>query len=170
MYGTAGTARPGDPEDAMTIDAIDEKILEVLQENARVSISELSKRINLSLSAVSERLKKLEASGIIKQYTAILDPVAMDKELSAYMMINVDNSGSITELIKLIGQSEEILEAYFVAGDCDYILRIATKNTATLAELVNKVKAVKSVKRTETTILLNKYKQLYSVPPQANKL
>ena len=154
----------------MMIDTIDAKILEVLQENARVSISELSKRINLSLSAVSERLKKLEASGIIKQYTAVLDPIAMDKELSAYRMINVDNSGSITELIKLIENSEEILEAYFVAGDCDYILRIATKNTATLANLVNQVKAVKSVKRTETTILLNKYKQLYSVPPQANKL
>ena len=49
----------------MTLDSIDAKILEVLQENARVSISELSKRINLSLSAVSERLKKLEQSGII---------------------------------------------------------------------------------------------------------
>ena len=154
----------------MTVDAIDVKILEVLQENARVSISELSRKINLSLSAASDRLKKLEAAGVIRQYTAVLDPAAMDRELNAYMMINVDNSGSITELIKLIGQSEEILEAYFVAGDCDYILRIATKNTATLAELVNKVKAVKSVKRTETTILLNKYKQLYSVPPQANKL
>ena len=74
----------------------------------------------------------------------------MDRELNAYMMINVDNSGSIADLIKLIESSGEILEAYFVAGDCDYILKIATRDTKTLAELVNKVKAVKSVKRTET--------------------
>ena len=153
----------------MTVDAIDVKILEVLQENARVSISELSRKINLSLSAASDRLKKLEAAGVIRQYTAVLDPASMDRELNAYMMINVDNSGSIADLIKLIESSGEILEAYFVAGDCDYILKIATRDTKTLAELVNKVKAVKSVKRTETTILLNKYKQLYSIPPHASR-
>ena len=153
----------------MTVDAIDVKILEVLQENARVSISELSRKINLSLSAASDRLKKLEAAGVIRQYTAVLDPAAMDRELNAYMMINVDNSGSIADLIKLIESSGEILEAYFVAGDCDYILKIATRDTKTLAELVNKVKAVKSVKRTETTILLNNYKQLYSIPPHASR-
>ena len=153
----------------MTIDVIDAKILEVLQENARVSLSELSKRINLSLSAASERLKKLESSGIIKQYTAILDPASVDRELRALMMVNVDNSGNITELKKLIEQSGEILEAYFVAGDCDYVIKIATKNTSTLANLVNQIKAVKSVKRTETMVLLNEYKQLYSVPPIASK-
>ena len=153
----------------MTIDAIDAKILEVLQENARVSISDLSKKINLSVSAASDRLKKLESSGIVKQYTAIINPQAVDRELRAYMMISIDNSENLSGLIKLIEESGEILEAFFVAGDCDYVLKIATKNTATLAELVNQVKAVQSVKRTETMILLNEYKQLYSVPPIASK-
>ena len=59
------------------MDIIDVKILEVLQDNARVSISELSKKVNLSLSAVSERLKKLENSNIIESYTAILDAKLM---------------------------------------------------------------------------------------------
>ena len=153
----------------MTIDTIDAKILEVLQENARVSISELSKKINLSLSAASERLKKLEASGIISKYTAILERGALDRELLAYMMIHVDNRGSTEELMKLIENSGEILETHFVAGDFDYILKIATKNTDTLARLVNKVKSVKSVQRTETAIVLTEIKQRYSVPPVANK-
>ena len=153
----------------MTIDVIDAKILEVLQENARVSISELSKRINLSLSAVSERLKKLESSGIINQYTAILVPAAMDKELRAYMMISVDGSGNTADLIRLIEKTEDILEACLVAGNFDYMLKIATKNTATLAEIVNKIKSVKNVRHTETTVLLNEIKQRYSVPPVANK-
>ncbi|MBR0114191.1 MAG: Lrp/AsnC family transcriptional regulator, partial [Firmicutes bacterium] len=73
------------------MDSIDVKILEVLQENARVSISELSKRVNLSLSAVSERLKKLEASGIILQYTTILNPEILNKHLTAIMMICLEN-------------------------------------------------------------------------------
>jgi len=153
----------------MTIDVIDAKILEVLQENARISYSELSKKINLSLSAVSDRLKKMEASGLISSYTAILDPSAMDRELQAYMMVNVDSSGNLDELIKVINRSDEILEAHFVAGDFDYILKIATRNTSTLADLVNRVKAVKSVKRTETTVILTDLKQRYSVPPIANK-
>ena len=148
----------------MTIDVIDAKILEVLQENARISYSELSKRINLSLSAVSDRLKKMEAS-----YTTILDPAALDRQLLAFMMINVDSSGNIDDLLAVINDADEVLEAHFVAGDFDYILKIATKNTATLADLVNRIKAVKSVKRTETTIILTKLKQRYSVPPIANR-
>ena len=59
------------------MDTIDSKILEVLQENSRVSISDLSKQVNLSLSAVSERLKKLEASSIIEKFTVILDSKAL---------------------------------------------------------------------------------------------
>ena len=153
----------------MTIDVIDAKILEVLQENARISYSELSKRINLSLSAVSDRLKKMEASGIISSYTTILDPAALDRQLLAFMMINVDSSGNIDDLLAVINDADEVLEAHFVAGDFDYILKIATKNTATLADLVNRIKAVKSVKRTETTIILTKLKQRYSVPPIANR-
>ena len=61
------------------MDIIDVRILEVLQDNARVSISELSRRVNLSLSAVSERLKKLENSNIIESYTAILDAKRMGR-------------------------------------------------------------------------------------------
>ena len=86
----------------MTIDVIDAKILEVLQENARISYSELSKRINLSLSAVSDRLKKMEASGLISSYTTILDPAALDRQLQAYMMVNVDSSGNIDDLLTVI--------------------------------------------------------------------
>ena len=154
----------------MTIDVIDAKILEVLQENARISYSELSKKINLSLSAVSDRLKKMEAGGIISSYTTILDPAALDRQLQAFMMVNVDSSGNIDDFLKVIGSADEVLEAHFVAGDFDYILKIATKNTATLADLVNRIKAVKSVKRTETTIILTELKQRYSVPPIANRL
>ena len=153
----------------MTIDVIDAKILEVLQENARISYSELSKRINLSLSAVSDRLKKMEGSGMISSYTTILDPAALDRQLQAYMMVNVDSSGNIDDFLKLIDEDDEVLEAHFVAGDFDYLLKIATKNTATLADLVNRIKAVKSVKRTETTIILTGLKQRYSVPPIANR-
>ena len=153
----------------MVLDSIDAKILEVLQENARVSISELSKKINLSLSAVSERLKKLESSGVIEQYTTILDHKAMDRDLRAMMMVSVDGSINREELRKLVNESEEILECYFIAGAWDYIMKIATKDTESLAELVKKVKSIKGVKTTETDIFLEQFKQQYSVVPTAGK-
>lgn len=153
----------------MTLDSIDAKILEELQQNARVSISDLSKKINLSLSAVSERLKKLEGSGVIQQYTAILDPRAMDRNLRALMMVSVDGSGNMNELLKLVKESPEILECYFIAGACDYILKVATKDTDSLASLVVKIKAIKGVKTTETNVFLDQIKQEYSVAPVAGK-
>lgn len=153
----------------MTLDSIDAKILEVLQENARVSISELSKRINLSLSAVSERLKKLEQSGIIDQYTAVLNPKAMDKGLQAIMLVTVDGSLNPKELFRLVDESDEILECYFVTGTCDYIIRIATRDTDSLGVIMRKIKEIKGVKGTETDVFIEQIKLRHSVAPIAKK-
>ena len=76
----------------MSLDSIDVKILEVLQSNARISVSELSKKVNLSLSAVSERLKKLENGGVIEAYTTIIKPASMEKELSVLMLVSLEST------------------------------------------------------------------------------
>ena len=123
----------------MSLDIIDVKILEVLQQNSRVSISELSKQVNLSLSAVSERLKKLENSGIIEQYTAILNAAAMEKELSVIMMISLETPDQTEEFNSFISGAEEILECHYITGEFDYVLKITTRNTASLERLMNKI-------------------------------
>ncbi len=153
----------------MVPDSIDTKILEVLQENARVSISELSKRVNLSLSAVSERLKKLEASGIIEQYTAILNPSAMNKELTVIMLIQMENPSKLQEFHKFIADTDEILEAHYITGEYDYALKIATANSSSLEALMNKIKAIYNVKSTQTNVILSSAKNRHSVAPVAGK-
>ena len=90
------------------MDAIDSKILEVLQENSRVSISDLSKQVNLSLSAVSERLKKLEASSIIEKYTVILDSKALGQELTVLMNLSLENPRDTGEFFDMVGKEAEI--------------------------------------------------------------
>jgi Lrp/AsnC family leucine-responsive transcriptional regulator len=151
----------------MNLDTIDSKILEVLQDNSRVSISDLSKRVNLSLSAVSERLKKLEASGIIEKYTVILDSKALGKELTVLMHISLENPRDTEEFFDIVGRENEILECHYVTGEYDYILRITTKNTATLEALMNRIKAIPKIKRTQTNVVLSSLKRLYSVSPPA---
>jgi len=153
----------------MTLDIIDAKILEILQENARVSISDLSKRINLSISAVSERLKKLEQSGVIDQYTTILNSKAMDRGLLAIMMVGVDGSLNQKELLALVASSEEILECTFVTGTCDYIIKISTKDTDSLGVIMKKIKEIKGVKSTETNVVIDCLKLKHSVSPVSNK-
>ena len=153
----------------MALDTIDVRILEVLQENARVSISELSKQVNLSLSAVSERLKKLENSNIIEQYTTVLNPAAMEKELSAIMMISMEDPSDTVEFRRLVQELDEILECHYITGTYDYVLKITTKNMATLELLMNKIKSIKSIKHTETNVIFSTIKNKHSVVPIATK-
>lgn len=147
------------------MDAIDSKILEVLQENSRVSISDLSKQVNLSLSAVSERLKKLEASGIIEKFTVILDSKALGQELTVLMNVSLENPRDTVEFLEVVNKESEILECHYVTGEYDYILRITTKSTATLESLMNRLKAIPEIKRTQTNVVLSSLKHLYSVTP-----
>ena len=154
----------------MALDTIDVRILEVLQDNARVSISELSKQVNLSLSAVSERLKKLENSNIIEQYTTVLNPAAMEKELSAIMMISMEDPSDTPEFRRLVQELDEILECHYITGTYDYVLKITTKNMATLEALMNKIKSIKSIKHTETNVIFSTIKNKHSVVPIAMKL
>ena len=154
----------------MALDTIDVRILEVLQDNARVSISELSKQVNLSLSAVSERLKKLENSNIIEQYTTVLNPAAMEKELSAIMMISMEDPSDTVEFRRLVQELDEILECHYITGTYDYVLKITTKNMATLELLMNKIKSIKSIKHTETNVIFSTIKNKHSVVPIATKL
>jgi Lrp/AsnC family leucine-responsive transcriptional regulator len=148
------------------LDAIDSKILEVLQENSRISISDLSKQVNLSLSAVSERLKKLESSNIIDKFTVILDSKALGQELSVLMNISLENPRDTEEFLEIINNENEILECHYVTGEYDYILRITTRNTATLEALMNRIKAIPKIKRTQTNVILSTLKQKYSVSPK----
>lgn len=151
------------------MDIIDVKILEVLQANSRVSISELSKKVNLSLSAVSERLKKLESSNVIEKYTVILNSQALDKELSVIMNISLENPHLTSDFLEFVRAEEEILECHYVTGEYDYVLKITTRNTATLENLMNRIKGISGIKRTQTNVVLSSVKHLYSVSPSPNK-
>ncbi len=147
----------------MTLDSIDVKILEVLQKNARVSISELSKQVNLSLSAVSERLKKLEASSIIEQYTTIINPSSMEKELSVLMLVSLENTSEVNDVLEFVKGVDDILECHHITGEYDYALKITTKNTETLEQLMRSIKSLKGVRHCQTNVILSSSKNRYSI-------
>ncbi|MGP1441136.1 MAG: Lrp/AsnC family transcriptional regulator [Anaerovoracaceae bacterium] len=147
------------------MDIIDVKILEVLQDNARVSISELSKKVNLSLSAVSERLKKLENSNIIESYTAILDAKLMGKDLSVVISIGLESTSDTKSFLEFVDSEPEILECHYITGEYDYMLKVTTPSTHTLELIMNKIKSFNGIKRTQTNVILSTTKLMHSVKP-----
>ncbi|MCG8484333.1 MAG: Lrp/AsnC family transcriptional regulator [Clostridia bacterium] len=147
------------------MDITDLKIIELLQNNARISISEISKKVNMSISAVGERLKKLESSGIIKQYTVILDSILLHKELSVIMSIRLERPEFTEDFLDFINSENEILECHYITGEYDYSLKIITHSTITLERIMNKIKSIPGIQKTQTNVILSTHKNNYSVIP-----
>ncbi|MBO6246401.1 MAG: Lrp/AsnC family transcriptional regulator [Anaerovibrio sp.] len=137
------------------MDKIDKQILKRLQENARVTISVLSSEISLSMPAISERLKKLEASGVIKQYTAILNPELMDKNLTALVNLGFDNPSKADAFKQFVLNEADIKECFYITGDFDYCLKVVTHNTQTLENLLTRIKEQAGVTKTQTIVVLS---------------
>jgi len=111
-------------------DAIDKKILALLEHDARISNAELAEKVNLSPTPCLRRLRKLEKSGLIKAYTAVLDEKALGLQASALLFVNLEkntkeNGENFEAALELL---PEVMECYVVAGRHDYVLRIVTRD------------------------------------------
>lgn len=145
------------------MDNIDIKIINLLKINSRTTASEIAGKIKLSIPAVSDRLKKLDSSGVIEKYTVILNSKKLNKSLTAIMFLSLDNPKYAPEFIRFINSEDEIIECHYLAGDFDYVMKITTNNTETLEVIIDKIKLVAGVIKTKTTVALSEVKNIYSV-------
>lgn len=150
------------------MDNIDIQILKILQSNARITASDIASKINLSVPAVSDRLKKLDASGIIEKYTAIINSKKMNKSLTVIMFVSLENPKFADRFVEIIQKEDEIIECHYLAGDFDYALKIITTNTETLEMILNRIKLVAGVQKTKTTVTLSTIKNNYSIIPNCD--
>lgn len=141
------------------IDTYDGKILRLLVQNARMTGADIARKVNLSLPAVTERLRKLGRSGVVDQFTVKLNRDRLGLHLMAYIHVWVDHTKNVNAKDHIVAMNE-VLECHHMAGDCDLLLKVLVRDTAALEDLlVNKIKAIRSVNRTSTTIILNSYKE-----------
>lgn len=150
-------------------DNIDVEILKLLQENARITASDIAGKVNLSIPSVTDRLRKLDASGIIEKYTVILSTKKLNKDLIVSMFISLEHPKYIDDFVDLVQKEDEIIECYYLAGDFDYVIKIVTENTETLEIILNKIKCVAGVQKTKTIVTLSTVKNTYSVSPKSDK-
>lgn len=144
------------------MDVIDVKIINALINNSRCNASEISENVGLSVSAVIERIKKLEIAGIIKKYTVILDNAILGKDVSALIMVSLDNPKYNEGFIRAMVENEYVSECHYLAGDFDYQLKISTYNTKRLERLLNDIKSIPGVSKTKTMVILSTLKNEYS--------
>lgn len=147
------------------MDSIDRQIIRLLQKNARSSISEISAQVNLSIPATSDRIRKIESAGIITQYTAIVNPSAVNRKLTALMFISLEKPRFSDQFVSFVNTQDEILECHYLTGDFDYLMKIVTESTETLEALLRRVKSIPGVQKTQTIVTLCTVKNMHSVVP-----
>lgn len=124
---------------AEIIDNIDKKLINMLISNSRTSYADMAKEVDLSSPSVIERIKKLEANGIIKSYTANVNYKALGYDILAFIGISLDSAQSISEFETNISNiDEDLIECHHVTGDFTMIAKVITKNTDTLSNLIKK--------------------------------
>src|SRR5919106_2127357 len=143
-----------------TIDDIDVLILEKLQENARETQAEIARAVGLAPSAVLERIRKLEARGVIRGYTAQIDPAALDLGLLAFVAVRSAEAPGDDSVARQLASFPEILEVHHVAGADCYLVKIRTCDAEHLGSILRKrIGQIRGVQSTRTTIVLETVKE-----------
>ena len=141
------------------LDQTDLKILSILQNNGRCHLAEIAKEVALSSPAVMERLKKLEAQGIIKGYQAILDPKKVGKDVTAFVGVSVAHQKYIDAFASYVSRQRDVLECHHVTGEESFILKVRTANTDSLEKLLGDIRSLEGVTGTITKLVLSSVKE-----------
>jgi Lrp/AsnC family leucine-responsive transcriptional regulator len=142
----------------MTVDVIGERILDLLQDDARLSVAAIAKEVGLSRPAVAERIRQFEAAGLIRGYTAVVDP-AVRGEVVAF--ISGSRSCALgareAKALHALSQIPEIEELHHVAGDDCFLMKVRARDIATLHNVVRMLHEQPLGFATKTTIALSTY-------------
>jgi len=148
------------------MDAIDYKILQCLKENARQKASAIGDAINLSVSAVLERIRKMEKCGLIEGYTVILDQKQLGNDMTALMEVSLEHPRYYDSFTDMVRSNENIVSCDYLTGDFDFILKILTDTSESLEYIHRQIKSLDGVSNTRTHFVLKNVKNERTVIPE----
>lgn len=147
------------------IDVMDARIIEILQANGRISNAEVARQVDMAPSAVLERIRKLEAKGIIQGYAARLEPQALGLGLLAFVFVRADERVGDESAGKMLAAIPEVLEVHHVAGEDCYLVKVRAEGTEALGRILrDSFGAIPQVRTTRTTIVLSSVKESMELP------
>ena len=143
---------------AAGLNRIDRQILQLLRQDGRMPHAAIAKVVGLSGPAVHERIRKLESRGVIAGYTAVLDPRALDRDHVAFVMVTLSEGNEFAAddpIVARICDEPDVLEFHRIAGEDCYLIKIRTSTNKDLERLLRRIRSIRGVARTRTTICLS---------------
>ncbi len=150
------------------IDDIDRQILGRLQEHARTSNAEIARQLGMAPSAILERIRKLEARGVIRGYHADIDPELLGRHLTAF--VNVTAIEPIQDMAagRAMAAMPEVQEVHWIAGSDCYLVKVRVRDADDLGALIrDRFGAIEGMHRTQSTIVITTLKESRSLPLEA---
>ncbi len=152
---------------AESIDRIDREILRLLQENARTPNAEIARRVGLAPTAIFQRVRKLEDAGVIRGYSAQVDPHALGLALTAFVLVRTGEGARSQQITPSLVELPEVQEVHRVVGEDCFMVKVRARSAEDLARLLDEqLQAIPGVASTRTTIVLTTAKETARVAPE----
>ncbi len=145
-----------------TVDDLDLQILNLLQQDCRLSFNKIASKLGISAGTAYYRVKNMENNGVLKGYTAILDSVKLGYNLTTVILIQIEG-GHLTEVENELAKASNVIAVYDITGDFDVAVITKFKEGASLNTFIKKLLATPHIKRTVTSIVLNVIKEDFKV-------
>lgn len=136
------------------MDAIDREIIGLLQEDGRITATDLAKKIQLSLSATSERLRQLQQSGVVRGFTVLVDLASVGRTIEALVDVRLSSGSDNVSVDEAIARLPGVVDAVHLTGPFDTQLRVATRDVAELDALLVRIKDELEAEETNTRLVL----------------
>ncbi len=147
------------------LDAIDRRLLDILQKDGRTSNADLARAVKMAPSAVFERVRRLERDGVIRGYGAQLDPRALERSLLAFVLVRTDERTGENISGAELARVPEVLEVHHVAGQDSYLVKVRVRDPESLGRLLReRFGAIPGVRSTMSTIALETLKEHWALP------
>nr|WP_321246744.1 Lrp/AsnC family transcriptional regulator [uncultured Psychroserpens sp.] len=150
----------------MQLDVIDKKLLHFLQLDSKQTNKELSGKLNLSVTAVYERIKKLEREGIISKYVTLIDKKSVDRSFVTFCSIKLlqHTKDYVVQFEKEVKQLDEVLECYHISGDYDYLLKVIVADMDEFREfMVKKLTSISHIGSTHSAFMISEVKHTTAI-------
>jgi Lrp/AsnC family leucine-responsive transcriptional regulator len=154
------------PVATLSLDSKDMAILKLLQENARITVKEISEKIHLSTTPVHERIKRMEESGVIKQYATLVDQNKVDLNLMVicYVSLKEHSKNAGANFIKKINEMNEVIECYSISGEFDFMLKVVCKDMNTYYDFhVNKLSQQENMGNVQSVFVMGIIKETHQL-------
>ena len=160
----AKAIKKDDSTTQVTLDQKDISILKLLQSNARITVKEISDKVNLSTTPVYERIKWMEETGVIRQYATLIDPAKLNRRLMVIVYVSLKQHNKIagSKFVKAINEMNQVLECYSISGEFDFMLKIMVEDMDAYYNFhVNRLSELENIGNVQSVFVMGVVKETH---------